>query len=267
MGECENNLHFMMKDCSLACQFCDMKSKFQDCRQKSKDPWFLPGDLKNKYEHLKKQPNAALASRSEVKDQDDPWVLKFDDFVSSSEADALLALAKSLQWQTSDPVVSGSLKETGLVRRESESALCKDCVDKGYLKLQKKITDLVQADPSLLEPLEFVHYRNLKSFGMHHDFRLHDIWMPAGPRVLSVFLCLAEVPEGGAMGFPDLDWLSIPPKKGQLLIWPNVLSSDPLKRHKDMMSEGLPVLQGEKYGVHAWFRLHNFKEAEEKGCV
>jgi hypothetical protein len=69
------------------------------------------------------------------------------------------------------------------------------------------------------------------------------------------------------MGFPDMDWLSISPKKGQLLIWPNVLSSDLSKSRKDMSNEALPVLEGEKYGIHTWVRLYDYEEAERQGCI
>ena len=265
---CESNLGYMMTNCALACHFCDMRFLYEKCKNDNPtNAWISEGGLKGKFEHLKSHGNPELLSGSEVKDQDDPWVLKWDDFATSQEADTLIAFAKSLPWEESTPISSGSLKETGFVRRLSKSAYCKDCGDTIYKKLQTTLSDLVEADPKYMEPLEFVHYDELQSFGMHHDFPQHDSWMPAGPRVLSIFLCLTDVPEGGAMGFPDLDWLSIPPKKGQLLIWQNVLSTDPRKRAKDMMSESLPVLKGEKYGIHTWVRLYDYGQAEKQSCV
>mmetsp|Transcript_12532 Transcript_12532/g.20867 ORF Transcript_12532/g.20867 Transcript_12532/m.20867 type:complete len:470 (-) Transcript_12532:99-1508(-) len=267
-GECESNLNFMMLTCPLACQFCDKKMRYEECSgKKNSKPSIPDGGIQKTYEHLKSLEQVELVSEAEVKENNDPWVLKIDNFVTDEEADALVAVAKGLTWQPSSSVSSASLKETSFVRRLSQSAVGKDCQDEAYTKLEAKLSELVKVESKFVEPLEFVHYTKMQSFGMHHDFNLHDLWLPVGPRVLSMFLCLTDVPEGGAMGFPDLDWLLVPPKKGQLLIWPNVLSEHTRKRHPDMASESLPVLKGEKYGVHTWVRLHDYERAEKMGCV
>lgn len=266
-GECEANLNFMMKTCPLTCQFCDKKMRYETCSsQKISKPAVPAGGIESTYKHLQSL-NAELVSETEVKDREDPWVLKIENFLSADEADALVAIAKGLNWQASSPVASASLKETSFVRRLSLSASGKDCNDEACAKLHAKLSELVKVESKYMEPLEFQHYAKTQSFGMHHDFNLHDLWLPVGPRILSMFLCLSDVPEGGAVGFPDLDWLLVPPKKGQLLIWPNVLTGDMRKRHPDMASESLPVLEGEKYGVHISVRLYDYERAEKIGCV
>jgi hypothetical protein len=271
LNECEANLHFMMTACPLACRVCDKRLLYDTCRNDNPtNPWLPENGFKQLFEHLKSQKHAELLTVDGIKDLDSPWVLKWDDFVSSNDVSALLTLAKSLTWEVSTPVVSTNHNR---VRRLSRSAYCKDCPKNNnnnngvYAKLQQSLSNLVQADLKYMEPFEFVHYQKMQSFGAHHDLSLHDLWLPAGPRVLSIFLCLSDVPQGGAMGFPDMDWLSIPPKKGQLLIWPNVLSSDLSKSRKDMSNEALPVLEGEKYGIHTWVRLYDYEEAERQGCI
>lgn len=269
MNECEANLHYMMVACPLACRVCDKRVLYDKCKNDSPtNPWLPENGFKQLFEHLKLQKHAELLTVGDnVKDLDSPWVLKWDDFLSSKDVSALLSLAKSLTWEDSTPV--GSMNHNH-VRRLSRSAYCKDCPKNNnavYKKLQQSLSNLVQADLKYMEPFEFVHYQKMQSYGAHHDLSLHDLWLPAGPRVLSIFLCLSDVPQGGAMGFPDMDWLSIPPKKGQLLIWPNVLNSDFSKSRKDMSNEALPVLEGEKYGIHTWVRLYDYEEAERKGCV
>jgi hypothetical protein len=266
-GECEANLNFMMQTCPLACQFCDKKTRYETCNSwKVSDPSVAPGGIETTFKYLLTQ-KAEQASEGEVKDRHDPWVLKIENFVTSEEADALVTVAKGLAWQPSPAVASASLKDLSLVRRLSQSAFCKESDDEACAKLEVKLSELFKIEPKFIEPFEFVHYTKMQSFGMHHDYNLHDLWLPVGPRILSMFLCLSDVPGGGAVGFPDLDWLLVPPKKGQLLIWPNVLVGDMTKRHQDMESESLPVTEGEKYGLHTWVRLYDYDRAEKIGCV
>lgn len=266
-GECENNLAVMMMECPLACRFCDKRGIYDRCKKEEPtDPWVLPDGLQLKLKHFTEEGLPELISVG--KEPDDQWVLKWDHYLSNQEVTALLALAKSLPWIDSSPVAPTGLKESLYVRRQSKSAYCVDCEDDAYRKLQTNLSWLLDTDDlSYIEPLEFVHYEKLQSFAMHHDVPLHDLWLPAGPRVLSLFFCLTDVHKGGDIGFPDLDWLMVPPEKGQLLIWPNVLNSDPRKRNLAMMSESLPVLEGEKYGIHAWVRLYNYSEAQDNDCV
>ena len=264
--ECESNFAFMITECPLACRFCDKKDVYERCKnEEPSGPWIIADGLQLKLEHLKRQGKPELITMGD--DPDDPWILKWDDFLSNREISNLLALAKGLHWIDSTPVAPTGLMEQRNVRRQSKSAYCVDCKDDTHRKLQKALSSLLDADPSYIEPFEFVHYDKLQSFAMHHDVPLIDPSLPAGPRVLSLFLCLTNVPDGGDIGFPDLDWRMVPPKKGQLLIWPNVLSSDPRKRNKVMMSESLPVLEGEKYGIHTWVRLYNYSQAKESDCV
>ena len=265
--ECVDNLLYMMMECPLACRLCDKRDKYEHCKIDERiNPSVLADGLQLKLKHLQRQGQPELVSAG--KEPDDPWILKWDDFLSSREAADLLTLAKRLSWKDSTPIAPMGLKEVRNVRRQSKSAYCENCDDDAYQKLQNALVSLLDTDLSYIEPFEFVHYGTMQSFGMHHDVPLHDLWMPAGPRVLSIFLCLTDVPDtGGAMGFPNLDWLMVPPKQGQLLVWSNVLNSDPRKRNPTMMSESLPVLEGEKYGIHTWVRLYNYSHAEERGCV
>jgi hypothetical protein len=76
------------------------------------------------------------------------------------------------------------------------------------------------------------------------------------------------------VGFPDLNWLSISPKKGQLLVWPNVLSSDPSRPNLGMTSELLPATIGsatppsddEQYGFYTWVRMYDYDRNYNERC-
>jgi len=291
LGSCEDNLPFMMENCALACRYCHMRLDYQKCRQHSMSTWMDDSDHQNfqklwidrTYLSIKKAMSEAelvsLQKKKDIVDPNDPWVLKVDNFISSDEADEILQFSKTyLEWQPSPPISPiGQSDDDEMVRRESNSTFCdtQKCRENDiYQKIQKTLLGLFEniEHYNLEEPMEFVQYQAMQSFGAHHDFDIHDSWKLGGPRVLSVFLCLSDVEKGGAMGFPDLDWLSIPPRKGQMLIWPNVIiekneeNKISMKSHKDMSSEGLPVILGEKYGLQTWIRFGNYEEARKQEC-
>jgi hypothetical protein len=265
--KCDTNVVWMMNQCPLACLACEALPLFTKCTDKrpaDAKPLVEPGGIFETYEALLKT-GMSLASLGEVKDQDDPWVLKMDQFLTTAQADELAKWMERLEWKAAVPL-SPKIRRLGKVAYCQEAA-CQN--DKTYKTLVDKITKLLSAPPAYMEPLEFVHFNYMESHGVHHDVDKKDMYLPAGPRVWSVFVCLSDVPKGGSMGFPELDWLSIPPRKGQLLVWPNVKNSAPAEAHGSMVSEGLPVVaeNGSKYGVHSWVRLYDYEAARDLGCV
>jgi prolyl 4-hydroxylase len=60
----------------------------------------------------------------------------------------------------------------------------------------------------------------------HHDFISRDLRLPAGPRILTFYLYLSDVEEGGETSFPSLG-IDVKPKKGKAVLWPNSLNSHP----------------------------------------
>lgn len=69
--------------------------------------------------------------------------------------------------------------------------------------------------------------------------------MPCGPRILTIFLYLNNVEEGGETRFPLLGVL-VKPKMGNALIWPNVKDEDPDKKDPRTDHEAMPVIKGAK---------------------
>jgi hypothetical protein len=183
--------------------------------------------------------------------------------VSPTTAKALITWMKQQEWTPAVP-------PTPLTRRQGKVAYCQtaECRrDPLYSSLMANISSLLSIPSHYIEPLEFVHFTYLQSYGMHHDFSWKDTYLPAGPRLVSLYLGLSSIVQGGgATGFPDLDWLFIPPKPGQLLIWPNVkndLSPSPV-----MNSESLPVISvgTDKYGIQFWVRHYDHNYARAIKC-
>jgi hypothetical protein len=290
MDECENNLQFMLQTCPLACQFCDERSLYERCKDQSSGlPWLQPTEMRTKLQQQWSKGGTLV--HGSTSEEDSPWVLQFEHFLTDKEADAMVAKIQGLSsWNPSPVVAAARLDDNDPVRRNSRSLNEKDV--KLYESIISKLSKLLGAPVRHFE-YELVHYAKMQSFGVHHDFRPHDVWKPAGPRVISLILCLSDVTKGGAIGkffrcfvlsitgrckdpdrkgsifpgFPDLDWLFIPPQKGQLIVWPNVLSSNLRKRRPIMSSEGLPVLEGEKYVLHAWVHLYDYEHATKQECA
>jgi prolyl 4-hydroxylase len=82
---------------------------------------------------------------------------------------------------------------------------------------------------------------------------------------LTVFLYLNDVEAGGGTNFPDLG-LTVLPKRGRALLWPNVLDEDPNELDLRTIHQALLVEAGVKYGANAWFHMRDFKTPDETNC-
>jgi prolyl 4-hydroxylase len=81
----------------------------------------------------------------------------------------------------------------------------------------------------------------------HHDFIPFHSERSQGVRILTVFLYLNDVEEGGETHFSRLN-ITVQPKRGRVVIWPSVLDHDPSLEDWRTRHEALPVKRGIKYG-------------------
>lgn len=88
---------------------------------------------------------------------------------------------------------------------------------------------------------------------------------PTGVRILTVFLYLNEVEQGGGTNFPKLD-ITVTPQVGRLVLWTNVQNENPHEIDDRTTHQALLVEQGVKYAANAWIHMRDFKTPYQYGC-
>ena len=76
--------------------------------------------------------------------------------------------------------------------------------------------------------------------------------VPKPSSILTFFLYLSDVEEGGATNFPDLN-IAVKPKVGRALLWPSVLDSNPMDKEPRTDHEAQDVVRGLKFGANGKF--------------
>lgn len=92
-----------------------------------------------------------------------------------------------------------------------------------------------------------------------------------GVRVLTVFLYLSDVEEGGGTYFPNInsrddDIITVEPKKGRVVIWPSVQNEDPHAEDVRTNHGSWAVDAGIKYGANAFIHQRDVRESYTRGC-
>lgn len=89
---------------------------------------------------------------------------------------------------------------------------------------------------------------------------------PPGVRILTFYLYLNDVEEGGETNFPRLG-LSVKPKQGRAVLWPSILHDDPNGNDIRSDHQAKPVLKGIKYGANAWLHQRDVKGELGSQCL
>ena len=98
------------------------------------------------------------------------------------------------------------------------------------------------------------------------QYLMYNFGRRCGPRILTFFLYLSDVEEGGATNFVGLK-LPVKPKKGRALLWPSVLDSNPMEKDPRTDHEAQDVIQGVKFGANAWIHMFDYMEPQKRGCT
>ena len=141
------------------------------------------------------------------------------------------------------------------------------CADDPLVQqVSERLSELTGISIKNMEWLQFLKYEVGQMHGSHHDFIDGQVSTQAGPRILTVFMYLNDVEEGGGTYFEELD-VTVLPKRGRVLIWPNVLDQNPIAPDWRTIHDALPVENGVKYGANAWYHLRDFQTPNENGCM
>lgn len=279
-GAGKDDILFLLNSCPLACRMCEELESFHKCagrRDPLSKPSFQSGELHSFFEGKRASEDWAeyeplFVSYPEKKEGNreyDPYVVVLKKFLSDSEAEHLQSLGFDIGWTPSSP----SDNYANSARCHNQEDQCNN--DAVYQEIMKRISSLTNATISHLEPMEIVHFHSNSAqhkSTLQHNFEVSSLWMPAGPRVLSLFLFLSDIREedgGRQLGFPYLDWLQIRPKKGMAVMWQNVRTDNLMESNLLTTFEHFHFeKEGESFlGANVHVRLYNWTDANIRGCA
>eukprot|EP00593_Proboscia_inermis_P014804 CAMPEP_0171301360 /NCGR_PEP_ID=MMETSP0816-20121228/10553_1 /TAXON_ID=420281 /ORGANISM="Proboscia inermis, Strain CCAP1064/1" /LENGTH=212 /DNA_ID=CAMNT_0011778897 /DNA_START=166 /DNA_END=801 /DNA_ORIENTATION=- len=186
-----------------------------------------------------------------------PWVITLDKFLTDEECAKLIEFGSTEGYERSADI--GELQFDGTYGddindgRTSENAWChEDCFNDPIISgIEKRMSQVVGIPNHNFEHMQILRYKIGQYYNPHHDFIEEDLEGRTGVRILTFFLYLSDVDEGGGTNFHDLD-LTITPKRGKALIWPNALNYDPNVIDDRMGHAALPVIKGRKFAANVW---------------
>jgi prolyl 4-hydroxylase len=291
LGECTNNPGYMELNCAPACMCCDKLDINARCPILPDNPiiW-KAGDLNTMMErivddvdgtgeYLRYNPQALSrpvlkrdGTPAPVIMKDGPWVVLLENFVSNEEADRLVELGKQQGYERSagvgKPKHDGTHDATVDYSRTSHNTWCEEpsCYEDPLVSpVVARIANITRTKNENAEYLQMLQYEPGQYYRQHHDYIEHHKGLPCGVRILTLFIYLNDVEEGGGTKFNVLD-ITVQPKKGSAVLWPSVLDESPEDKDARTDHEALPVIKGVKYGANAWIHNRNYKEAYAHNC-
>lgn len=282
-GECEANPPYMEFQCAPACFSCQKLDFEHRCpfNETAKNTW-QPGSLDQMFRRIvvdfsTYEPRVLSApkeywSQIQQDQRDGPWIVVLDKFLTEEECQTLIDLGSKKGYEISRDV--GSKKFDGTYDaitskdRTSSNAWCTDdCYEHPVTKrVHERIENITNIPETNYEFLQLLEYEVGEFYGRHHDYIPHHIKRDQGVRILTVFLYLNDVEEGGGTHFSALD-ITVQPKRGAALIWPSVKNDHPHISDPRTDHQALPVGKGLKYGANAWVHQRDFKTPFTKSCI
>eukprot|EP00466_Bigelowiella_natans_P011006 jgi/Bigna1/81532/fgenesh1_pg.81_\ len=108
-------------------------------------------------------------------------------------------------------------------------------------QIYQKIVDVTAIPRENYESFQVLQYQKGQFYHVHHDDSGGDN-NAAGPRILTFFLYLSDVEEGGETDFPNIN-VRASPKAGSAILWPSMSDEDPQKSDPRMYHQ-VPNLWG-----------------------
>ncbi|KAL3780752.1 hypothetical protein ACHAW5_006422 [Stephanodiscus triporus] len=214
---------------------------------------------------------------SRIRDMEQPpWVITFENFVTEEECTEMINLGHRSKYKRSEDVgdmlPDGTYDSKKSDTRTSENAWCSDSesnkcrTDKVAKLIHDRIAKVTGIPPENSEDFQILKYEPGQFYRQHHDYIEFQRDRRCGPRILTFFLYLSDVEEGGATNFPDLN-IAVKPKVGRALLWPSVLDSNPRDKEPRTDHEAQDVIKGIKFGANSWMHLYDYIDAQKMGCT
>ena len=271
-GECEKNPGWMIVNCPVSCNSCHLLDPKVRCNRNrlniTDQPILKPGDMNRIFEEIidkySDQYTIDVVSR-------DPWIITFDNFLSDAEVDSLIAESEGRWERSTDTGERNAYGETGRVvsqSRTSSNAWCRhDCESNpNVASIITKIEDITQVPRGNYESFQVLRYEIGQKYNTHHDASVIQNNLACGLRILTFFLYLSDVEQGGETGFPNLK-VAVKPMRGKGLLWANTLNMNPDQPDQRTMHEARPVIQGVKYAANTWIHMYDFAIPNLHGCT
>ena len=183
------------------------------------------------------------------------WIIQYDNFTTPDEAHALIAAATRSGWNRGNGGKDSA-------SRTNDVAWCRDdCYREPLVeRVLRKIEQVTGVDRVHYEALQLLKYRPGEFFRRHHDSYDGAFGAQAmGHRIMTAFMYLNDVPEGGGgeTRFTDLEHTpAVAPRLGRMIVWPNVWTMEPTSHDHRMMHEACPTTKGLKYGANVWIHMY-----------
>jgi prolyl 4-hydroxylase len=219
------------------------------------------------------------------------WLIMLENIVSGAEADRMIELGGIRGYERSSDVGAekedGTYTKNVNSGRTSTNAWCTDeCyADPVAVALMDRIANTTGIPEPNSENLQLLRYEKDQYYQVrdcalpialmlvdfasitylhqtlfsdfvfvqtHNDYIPYQLNRPCGVRILTFYIYLNNVEEGGGTNFPRVG-ATVAPKKGRAVLWPSVFNEDP--HTKDIRSDhqAMPVIQGVKYGAVSQF--------------
>ena len=270
MGHCDNTDYNTktFELCPNACNRCDESDPETQCTRSKP---FMPhgrnslGDMMTRafdsFSHLqptkKAWPGDGQSKHS--------YIIEYENFLPEFMVEELKSerVCQEPLWRGSQ-VVGGSKKYDDF--RTSDTCFCNDQYCKEHTAVQylsqqlSNVTGLLDRDVDVVDysQIQFLRYSEEGFYKPHHDYLgVQSIY---DPRVLTFFIYLNDVEDGGETAFIDLG-VEVTPKAGKAVLWNNVVTDSPgreglyLHPNSETQHEAKPVKSGTKQAINYWVTM------------
>lgn len=259
-GECEKNPGFMKSSCQLACDACGWVDT-KCVERKNPRPAKKNGQISAMFERA--ITFEEFQPRVHSSPPKGPWVITFENFITDEEAQAFIDTTDShFQRSLAGDMVSPV--------RTSKQAWCQygiapDCVDNHLVhRVHDRVVNVTGIPKPNAEFFQVLRYEPGQFYKTHHDQNT-DPDSLAGVRLATFFIYLQTPDAGGETFFPLLN-VSVAPKRGTALLWPNVQDTDVRRADMRTEHEAIAPTAGRKFSANLWLHQYDFRGPNINGC-